>query len=173
MAELTLEIVEGPGAGRVAALGSVVEIGTDPTAGLCVEDTHVEPRHVRVTPSGDGALVEDLGEPGGTFVNDAELHAPTRINPGDEIQVGITVLRLRASSDPSAARTTPPPLAVTPAPMGYIPAAAVAGQAPEAPHPEMQELLDVRVKGKARHAPLAVFVIVVYAVLIYLATAKF
>jgi hypothetical protein len=37
----------------------------------------------------------------------------------------------------------------------------------------MDELLDVSVKSKARHAPLAVLVIVIYAVLIYLATSKF
>ena len=37
---------------------------------------------------------------------------------------------------------------------------------------EIDELLDVRTKRMARHAPLAVFVIVVFAVLIYLATSR-
>jgi hypothetical protein len=37
---------------------------------------------------------------------------------------------------------------------------------------EIDELLDVRTKRMARHAPLAVLVIVVFAVLIYLATSR-
>ena len=36
----------------------------------------------------------------------------------------------------------------------------------------IRTLLDVRTKTKARHAPLAVFVVVVFAVLIYLATQR-
>jgi len=65
----------------------------------------------------------------------------------------VTVIELRGADEPSAARTAPP-----------------------APHldvtHEVESRLDVRTKTKARHAPLAVFVVVVYAVLIYLATQR-
>ncbi len=166
MAELSLEIVEGPAAGRLVPLTGVLEIGRNPGAGLRVDDEHVFGLHARVTLEGDGALVEDLGDPGGTFVNDAELHAPTRIKPGDVIQVGVTVLKLRSAEEiaaqPSAARPKPPPPAVTEPEPQYV--------SPELP--EVEALLDVRTKTKARHAPLAVFVVVVYAVLIYLATQR-
>jgi hypothetical protein len=37
---------------------------------------------------------------------------------------------------------------------------------------EIDDLLDTRTKRMARHAPLAIFVIVVWAVLLYLLTAK-
>ena len=125
-----------------------------------------------MTASAGGALVEDLGDPGGTFVNDSELRVPTRMEPGDALQVGLTVLKLRAGSmPPSEVIAKPPPLAATNgATPGYLapPPAAEARR----PGPSMEGLLDVRTKRMARHAPLVVFVIVVYAVLIYLATAK-
>jgi pSer/pThr/pTyr-binding forkhead associated (FHA) protein len=160
--ELSFEIVEGPDAGRVVpVLGSVV-IGSGPEVDVALADSHVEARHTRVTASGDGALVEDLGEPGGTFVNDSELRVPTRIRPGDELQVGVTVLKLRSGEVPSEVRPKPPASPIAPA----IAREPVRGAS------EIDELLDVRTKRMARHAPLAVFVIVVYAVLIYLATAK-
>jgi pSer/pThr/pTyr-binding forkhead associated (FHA) protein len=89
--ELSFEIVEGPDA--------AVEVP--------LSDSRIEPQHTRVTASADGALVEDLGDPGGTFVNDAELRVPTWIKPGDELQVGVTVLKLRAGEAPREVRAKP------------------------------------------------------------------
>ena len=172
-AALTLEIVEGPDAGRLVPLTGALELGSDPAAGLALADPHVEPHHARVSPQGDGALVEDLGRPGGTFVNDAELHDRTHIRAGDEIQVGITVLQLRRASDveasPSAVRLKPPPLRIEGTAPGYVPPE-VARQKPATP--ELDDLLDTRVKLQARTAPLAIFVLVVFAVMIFLATSK-
>ncbi|MFN2467132.1 MAG: FHA domain-containing protein [Gaiellaceae bacterium] len=173
MTDLSLEIVEGPGAGRLVPLAGPLELGSDAAAGLRLEDRHVSPRHARVIPEGGGAVVEDLGDPGGTFVNDAEVRAGTRIRPGDEIQLGVTVLQLRSAADvaagPTAVRPKPPPLAAEPREPGYVPAE-VAAQDPVTP--ELDALLDVRTKAKARTAPLAIFVIVVFAVLIFLALTK-
>jgi pSer/pThr/pTyr-binding forkhead associated (FHA) protein len=169
VAELSFEVVEGPDAGRIVPVAGTLVIGSDPGVELALSDSRVEPRHTRVTASADGALVEDLGEPGGTFVNDSELRVPTRIKPGDELQVGVTVLKLRAGDAPSEVRAKPPALASPQTPPAFI--------APGLPDrlrraSEIDELLDVRTKRMARHAPLAVFVLVVFAVLIYLATAK-
>ena len=170
---LSLEIVEGPDAGRLVALDRPLEIGSDPAAGLRLTDAYVSAQHVRVTPEGGGALVEDLGDPGGTFVNDSEVAAPTRISPGDDLQVGVTVLELRTAAQvaaqPSAVRPKPPPLAAAQREPGYVPPA-TAAQDPMLD--DVDALLDVRVKSKARTAPLALFVLVVFAVLIFLAHAK-
>jgi hypothetical protein len=78
---------------------------------------------------------------------------PTRIRPGEEIRLGVTVIELRGAGEPSGARSAPP-----------APQMDVAT--------EVESLLDVRTKTKARHAPIAVFVVVVYAVLIYPATQR-
>ena len=167
MSDLNLEIVEGPGTGRVVPLTGSLEIGSGQGAGLRLDDPQVTDPHARVSPTEGGALVEDLGEPGGTFVNDSELHATTPIKPGDEIQVGVTVLQLRAAAQP--ARAVPPPLAAPAVEPGYMPPA-VTEQDPDLR--EVEELLDATTKTKARVAPLAIFVLVVFAVLIFLATAK-
>jgi pSer/pThr/pTyr-binding forkhead associated (FHA) protein len=164
---LELEIVEGPGAGQAVPLTTGLEIGTGAGAGLRLEDPHVSPAHARVSPADGGALVEDLGEPGGTFVNESELHAPTLIKPGDEIQVGVTVLQLRAGAP--AARPAPPPLAAPQREPDLVPPE-VLEQEPSTE--TLDALLDATTKTKARVAPLAIFVLVVFAVLIFLATAK-
>jgi predicted component of type VI protein secretion system len=174
VAELSFEVLEGPDAGRVVQLEGSLVIGRGPGVEIVLADPHVEGRHTRVTLAGDGVLVEDLGDPGGTFVNDAELRVPTRMRPGDELQVGVTVLKLRTGADaPSEVRPKPPALAAGQVEPAYlVPGAAAA--APQQPRraSEIDDLLDVRTKRMARHAPLAVFVIVVWAVVIYLLTAK-
>jgi pilus assembly protein CpaF len=163
---LTLEIVEGPGAGTAVPLQGPLEIGRDAAAGFRLDDEHVDPLHVRLTPADGGALVEDLGELGGTFVNDSELGAPTRIGPGDELQIGVTVLRLRTAAESSVARPKPPTLATaeTPSPVPVEEDEDVR---------RVRSLVDVHVKAKAHNAPLALLVLVVYAVLIYLLFNRF
>jgi S-DNA-T family DNA segregation ATPase FtsK/SpoIIIE len=170
---LHLQIVEGPEAGRLVRLTESLVIGRHPEAGLRLDDEYVSELHVRITPAGDGAIVEDLGDPGGTFVNDAEVAAPTRAGPGDEIQIGVTVFELRTASDVESRRTAvrakPPPLAAAPKPPDYtLPELAAEDPGLE----EVESLLDVHTKEKARTAPLAMFVLVVFAVLIFLATSK-
>ena len=157
---LSFEIVEGPEAGRIVALRGSVVIGGASSSDVHLSDPHLDPAHTRVTEAGDGVLVEDLGEPGGTFVNDAELRIPTRMVAGDMLQIGISVLKLR-SGEAAPSEVVPRPPEPVPAPAGHARQRA-----------EIDELLDVRVKRMARHAPLAVFVVVVWAVLIYLATAR-
>ena len=171
--ELSLEIVEGPDAGTLVPLSAPLEVGRDVDVGLRLNDPHVSGRHVRIAPDGDGAVVEDLGDPGGTFVDDSEIRAQTRIRPGAEIQVGVTVLQLRSADDvaarPTAVRPKPPPLAAAPREPDYL----LPGPTAEDPAlEEVESLLDVHTKAKARLAPLAIFVLVVFAVLIFLATAR-
>jgi predicted component of type VI protein secretion system len=172
-AELSLEIVEGPNAGRTVVLDRALEIGRDPDAGFTVDDEHVSPRHVRVSPEGEVALVEDLGDPGGTFVNDSEVAAPTRIRPGDELQIGVTVLQLRTVAGVAAqsgVRPKPEALAATELPPGTT------APAPPPMDPmmeEAQELLDVHTKAKARNAPLALLVVVIFFVLLFVSLERF
>ena len=143
-------------------------IGTGPAASLHLRDPNVEDVHARVSAEEDGAYVEDLGEPGGTFVNDAELHAPTSIRPGDRIQVGATVLELREIAAPATVPAAPP-LASPGNDVGYLPADVLE----QDPVPgELAELLDEQTKTQARVAPIAIFTLVVLAVLLFLATSK-
>lgn len=59
MAELTLEIVEGPGAGQQINLDRPIVIGRAPDADLVLEDGQVSRHHTRVSPASDGSAVAD------------------------------------------------------------------------------------------------------------------
>jgi pSer/pThr/pTyr-binding forkhead associated (FHA) protein len=202
MPELSLEIVEGAGAGRIVALGGPVTVGRGRDADLVLADELVSRGHARVTPEGSGAVVEDLGSRNGTFVNGEAIHGPTRLQPGDQLQLGVTLVELRSARQiaerPSAVHPVPPPLAAparlpdyldgaadtddgagspaapSPATPAPEPArAAAAAAGPRAgPRHELDPLLDSRTKAKARTAPLALFVLVALVLIIYLATAR-
>ncbi len=178
MVELTLEIVEGPDAGRQLPVSGTVVIGRSPDADLVLADPQVSRRHARVTAEAGTAVVEDLGSANGTFINHAELHGPARLDPGDDLLVGVTVLALRTRAEiaaaPSAVRPVPPALARPPRAADYVPpgvtaAAPAAADAP-APPKELARLYDSRVRERANLAPLAVFLLVCFVVMIYLAT---
>jgi pSer/pThr/pTyr-binding forkhead associated (FHA) protein len=169
MPRLLLEIVEGPGAGRQLPVDRAVIVGRDAEADLILDDPRVSRQHARITPTPEGALVEDLDSRNGTFVNRNEIHSPVPARPGDDVLIGTTVLELRTDAElatrPSVVRPVPPPLAVTERNPTYVapPASAEADEF-------MARYGDKRTKAQARLAPLAIVVLVLFAVLIYLAT---
>ena len=208
MPELSLEVVEGAGAGPVVALAGAITVGRGRDADLVLTDELVSRHHAQVTASGSGAVVVDLGSRNGTFVNGEVVHGPTRLVPGDQLQLGVTLVELRSATQiaerPSAVHLVPPPLAVPPRTPDYLagtdpeggsgdrspdpalpqlarpdpapPDPAGAGRPSpgpgDRPRHELEPLLDSRTKGKARTAPLALFVLVALVVIIYLATSR-
>jgi pSer/pThr/pTyr-binding forkhead associated (FHA) protein len=183
--QLSLEIVEGADAGRRVELVAPLTVGRAADADLVLADELVSRRHARVSQRGAGAVVEDLGSRNGTFVNGNQIHGPTRLGPGDQLQLGVTLVELRSVTQiaerPSAVQPVPPPLAVRERAPDYLPDQPVAdpartpagGAAPRPPpRHELDSLLDSRTKGKARTAPLALFVLAALVVIVYLATAR-
>jgi pSer/pThr/pTyr-binding forkhead associated (FHA) protein len=180
MADVSLEIVEGPGAGQQVELTGPIEIGRDQSAGLVLDDDLVSRRHVRVTPADGGAVAEDLGSSNGTFVNGEEIHLPTQLSPGDHLLVGVTVVELRSAAQvadsPTAVRprpaalAAPPPLAIPEREPDYVPREVAAAERQERPGGTLDALRDTHTKSKAATAPIAIFILVVFVVLIYLAT---
>ena len=178
---LTLEIVEGPGAGRSIALEQPIVIGRAPDTDLVLEDGEVSRHHARVTPASDGsAVVEDLDSANGTFVNDNEVHGSARLDPGDELLLGVTLIQARsreqAAREQSAVRTVPPALAAAPRTPNYVNAEVLRADAESDPAEAaskstspIEKYLDVRVRRRAQLAPLALFVLVALALIIYFA----
>ena len=172
MARMLLEIVEGPGAGRQVPLDGPVVVGRDAGADVVLDDARVSRRHARIEPTDHGAVVEDLESRNGTFVNREEIHSPVTALPGDDVLVGTVVLELRTDAEiarrPSVVRPVPPALAAPQREPTYV-----APIPPEA-RPEGQErlarYLDARTKAQAKLAPLALVVLILFVVLIYLAT---
>jgi pSer/pThr/pTyr-binding forkhead associated (FHA) protein len=170
MPELSLEIVEGPSAGRRLALSQPVVIGRAPDAGLVLDDDQVSRHHARVAPQPDGtAVVEDLGSTNGTFINRAQLHGPAQLEPGDDLLVGVSVLELRLAAQvathPSAVRPVPAPLAVAQQQPQYVDPSELSGDDGMV---ELERLMDARTKLQARTAPLAIVVLVILVAAVYL-----
>ena len=192
MADYVLEIVEGPEAGRMIPLAGPVEIGRDASAGVALQqDELLSRRHVRVTPEADGVRVEDLGSRNGTFVDGDEIPGPAHLAVDGQLLVGVTLLQLRTAEtvasgatalrpipadftalrplpavqpDATTIRQVAPALVVPESEPDYGPASAL-GQGPGAAG--LFPLLDVHTKGKARGAPIGIFVLVAFAVIIY------
>lgn len=176
--ELNLEVIEGPDAGKQIAVDRPVVIGRAPESDLVLEDGEVSGQHVRVTPSPDGsATVEDLESTNGTFLNHNELEGPGRLDPGDELLVGVSVIQLRTRQDiasrASAVIQIPPAMAMAPREPTYVnPEVRRADPAPAAPtgdvaHPTVDRYLDIKVRRRAQLAPLALFTLVVIALILY------
>jgi pSer/pThr/pTyr-binding forkhead associated (FHA) protein len=177
MPDISVEVIEGPDTGKRQELAGPIVIGRDADANFVLEDDQASRRHALITPAGDHAVVEDLGSRNGTFIESSELQAPTRIDPGDDLLIGVTVIQLRTAFEiadrSTAARPIPPALVAAPRTPTYVkpPTAAepVAEQAVDPAVADLEGLRDVRVRASARSAPLAIFVVAALAVIIYLA----
>lgn len=59
---------------------------------IVIEDPNVSRRHAELRPRGGGWVVSDLGSTNGTRVNGRPVHAPEVVRPGDEIEVGSSLI---------------------------------------------------------------------------------
>jgi pSer/pThr/pTyr-binding forkhead associated (FHA) protein len=175
---LTLEIVEGPGAGRQIPLDRPVVVGRASDTDLVLEDGQVSRHHARITPeSASTARVEDLGSANGTFLNHNELYGPALLDAGDQLLIGVTLIQLRSHqqvvSQPSAVIAVPPALATAPRTPAYINPEVLRAETDAAPartaQPALDRYLDVRVRRRAQLAPVALFTLVALALIVYFA----
>ena len=195
MGDYVLEIVEGPEAGRIIPLPGAVDIGRDASAGVVLQqDELLSRRHVRITPEADGARVEDLDSRNGTFVDGDQIFSPAHLAVDGQLLVGVTLLQLRTAETVASGATSLRPIPAEFTTMRPLPAVEPAAttirqMAPSLASPESEPdyvpesalerggassaqglfpLLDVHTKGKARGAPIGIFVLVAVAVMLYL-----
>jgi pSer/pThr/pTyr-binding forkhead associated (FHA) protein len=91
---LRLVGIEGPLAGRIISLATPATIGRDPSLEIVVpEDPTVSRRHVRLSPTPSGCVIEDLGSLNGTWVDGVRV-SQTTLFPGQTVQVGRSRLRV-------------------------------------------------------------------------------
>ncbi len=195
MPDYVLEIVEGPEAGRQIPLpDQPFEIGRDGAGVELKGDELVSRAHVRVTPTGEGATVEDLESRNGTFVNGDQIHSPAYLTPGGQLLVGVTLLELRRADELRSSGTAvrPLPSALTGlrplASLSAEPSVTAVRQVPSLAKPaakpdyipddlviekhlgsDLDKYLDTHTKSKARAAPIALFALVALVVLVFLA----
>jgi len=153
MADYMLEIVEGPEAGRQIRLGSPVELGRSPSAGVALlQDDLVSGVHARLTPEADGVRVEDLDSTNGTFVDGDRVKGEAPLAPGASVRFGDVSTVFEPTDDSAAVEKgastrmievmtmspqppKPPPAAAPPPPPPRKPAPAPAKASAAAPRP--------------------------------------
>jgi hypothetical protein len=68
--------------------GDRTTIGRSPDNDIFLDDVTVSRRHAVVLESGGELRIEDLGSLNGTFVNRRRIDSATRLESGDEVQIG-------------------------------------------------------------------------------------
>ncbi len=63
-------------------------IGRSPDNDIFLDDVTVSRKHAVLSQNGNEFLIEDLGSLNGTFVNRRRIESPTRLESGDEVQIG-------------------------------------------------------------------------------------
>jgi pSer/pThr/pTyr-binding forkhead associated (FHA) protein len=93
-----LIVMNGPLAGRRVEVDSELVIGRF-EADLTIEDERVSRRHAAVRPVAGGLEIEDLGSLNGTWVNGSRSNGPTRLGPGDVVELGRVLLGVETEAE--------------------------------------------------------------------------
>lgn len=93
---LGLTVVRGPKeiVGITLPMAGALVVGRSPDADLVIADDFVSSIHLKVTPSAEGAIVEDLGSTNGTLVNGQPATRPLAVSVGDLIEIGTNQLKV-------------------------------------------------------------------------------
>jgi hypothetical protein len=143
VARESLQVITGAASGVDIPLNGEFVVGRgEKGSGNLADDTEISRRHARFRRENGSFVVEDLGSTNGTFVNGRRVTAPTVLAPGDEIQLGKTLVKFSGVTEETQARPAvtsarPVPVAVPAAAAAPPPAAASApvARAPVAPAP--------------------------------------
>lgn len=74
-------------------------VGRDETCDIVIADRQVSRFHARLSPSGEGVTLEDLGSKNGTFRNGTRVDDPALLIDGDQVQVALVQHFVFLSSD--------------------------------------------------------------------------
>jgi hypothetical protein len=138
-----LTVISGSASGTEIPLNGDFVVGRgEKGSGNLAEDTEISRRHARFHRANGDFVLEDLGSTNGTYVNGRRLTGPAVLAPGDEIQLGKTLVKFDGVTEQtrarpavtSAGRAAPAAPATTAATVA-APAAAPAAPAPPAPAP--------------------------------------
>ncbi len=100
MSTITLHIQPpvGPPSDRECRDGAVT-FGRGAGADVVVTDGSMSRNHARIVSEGDAWMVEDLGARNGTYVNGDRVEGRRRVDPGDVIKMGATIVRVSGEEE--------------------------------------------------------------------------
>jgi pSer/pThr/pTyr-binding forkhead associated (FHA) protein len=79
--------------GKRLVVGSAgVTLGRSRECEVVVDDPNVSRKHAELRPRGGSWVLTDLGSTNGSSVNGRRIDAPTVVKPGDEIELGSSVM---------------------------------------------------------------------------------
>ena len=81
-------------AGETYTLGDELTVGRAAGCQITLDDTYASQVHARIFTRDEQFYVEDLGSTNGTYLNRRKVSAPMVVSPGDQIQIGSTVMEL-------------------------------------------------------------------------------
>lgn len=95
----TVSVANGPRElmGVTVPINGPVVIGRSPGADIVIGDDFVSGKHARFSPSGDGAVLEDLGSTNGTLLNGQRVTTAMTLRPGDTVDIGTVKLKVDRS----------------------------------------------------------------------------
>jgi hypothetical protein len=67
-------------------------LGRSRESEIVIDDANVSRQHAELRPRGGACVISDLGSTNGTRVNGRQIHGPEVVRPGDEIEVGSSVV---------------------------------------------------------------------------------
>ncbi|HLI29363.1 MAG TPA: RDD family protein [Chloroflexota bacterium] len=134
-----LVVEAGPRRGDVISIDKpTLSLGRQLANDVVLPDERVSRQHARLDQTADGLYITDVGSSNGTFVNNALIQAPTRLQAGDVVEVGSSRLVVRVLTAEGPA-TLPPgaPMGAdwAPSPPSAWPAPAPAAAEPSCPAP--------------------------------------
>lgn len=92
----SLRILQPPElVGKAFEVKGQATLGRAAACEITLDDTFVSQMHARVSLGESGVVLEDLGSTNGTYLNRQKVISAEVVHPGDQIQLGGTVLELR------------------------------------------------------------------------------
>ncbi len=91
----SLTVTQGRTPGVSIPLAGIVGLGRAADSALNIDDDYASTRHAQLIQDDQGAWwLEDLASTNGTSLNATPIHEPTRVQAGDTIRIGRTIMRL-------------------------------------------------------------------------------
>ena len=88
--ETALLLVDGK---RMVIGSDGATIGRSRQCDIVLEDPNISRQHAEIRPRGGSWVVSDLGSTNGVCLNGRRIEAPEVVRPGDEIELGTSVIR--------------------------------------------------------------------------------